>query len=269
MTSALVLTYIQKHPEEAAALIEGNAIPDVVTLFESLTNDLRAALIPYLSMQYLHEMTHLLDEDMLLELSKRQSVRTLFNVFSVLPHERQMKYLPRLPRRAQWYLKYAHKHHDKYIATLLSIEYLSLVETMTAEQAWKMVKKAPHKVSMIYTHDDASKELCGQITLEELYAASRTTILRDVAQVVRYSQTPFTPISNITQHNIWRHFDTIPIVDHQSRLLGVIPTKAIYEEILKEDHDSAIALYDNMESLISGFYSVVKTLYDSGEKEDS
>lgn len=265
MPSLLLLNYIKEHPDEVAAQLEGMPINQVKSLIEQLPTAECARLIPHLSMKYMVEISDSIDDDILEILCKKQPPYVVLRIYNTLSDAEQASFLPKLPRRFRWYLKYLKSQSMQSISTLMSYDFLSLPHTTKVNEALISIKNIRQKIFALYVHDDKNKVI-GELDAKDLYMANRNNIINNHIKPIRDAQSPSAYIGDVISLTVWRKRTILPIIDHDRHLLGIISINALLEEMIRKENEERISARDSIEQLTNSIYSVLNSIATSYRK---
>lgn len=265
MPSSLLRNYIRKHPAEVAAALEGNPVTTVKSFIETLPDTEFGYLMPYLSMKYMTAVTDKINDRVIEFLCQRQPPYVVFRIYTTLSDAEQANFLPLLPRRFRWYLKYLSTQSTNAISTLMTYDFLSLPEETKIEDARKSLRYTRQKVLALYSHDEKNK-ITGEINIQDVYTTKRHLSLADCDKSIRHALPPSALIEDVINLKIWSKKTVIPIVDHDQHLLGIVSLNTLFEEIVRKENEAAMSIHESAEQLSRAVYSVLNTLASSYKK---
>lgn len=117
--------------------------------------------------------------------------------------------------------------------SLMTIEYVELSQNMTAKQALDHVRAIGEDMETIYTLfiKGANRKLVGVLSLRELVIAKESTLIKDIASdnvVFVYTTDDQEDVADIFKRY---DFITVPVVDNEQRLVGIITVDDILDVV--------------------------------------
>jgi len=224
---ALATTFVDEHPEEAAAVLEQLAFGD--------TAELLAALTPELAAQTLSRISPSLAVDCLRSMDGGDLVRILH----VLP----LDLAARLFRRATEETREAWLHAvGPEMAELLrrKLRYppgtagavadplvLALPDTETVATAQRELKRSPERAYYYIYVLDREHRLLGALDIRELMLAEPKALLKDAMHRDIIAVPAATDLGTVMVHPGWGDLDALPIVDAEGVFFGIIRHRTI------------------------------------------
>ena len=132
---------------------------------------------------------------------------------------------------------------EETAGSLMNTEFLALGEEMTVAQAIEAIRQYPRKESFFYCYCvDADQHLVGVLSLRSLILASPTAELKDlmVQSVVRtqLDSSPEEVAQLVSKYDLL----SIPVVDHQNRLVGVVTVDDVLDVIQEQAEEDLLHL---------------------------
>lgn len=158
--------------------------------------------------------------------------------------------------------------YDPYTAGgLMTTEFVSVEETLTVEEALRAVRamaRGGRREAMytIYT-TDATGRLRGVLSLRELLAAPEGSRMSDLAWTDVVSVLPDTPQEEVSQVTSNYDLVTLPVVDLDKHLLGVVTVDDVIDVIQEEQTEDA-QKFGGMEALEEPYMQI--TLWQNVRK---
>ncbi|MCL4805823.1 MAG: magnesium transporter [Anaerolineae bacterium] len=230
----------------AVAAIEALRGPDQADLFNELDDETQAALLPRLdpedSADILEELE---DEDaarLVTALSPDEATRIIdemepdevVDLLSELEPVHQEKFLAQLEDEAE--LRPLLLHPEDTAGGLMTSEYLALGRRMTAAEAVAALhtwKPDVEDVDEVYTIDRHGR-LTGAITMRRLMTAAPDEILIDIADPEVVSIVAGADQEEAARVMARYDIDSLPVVDDEGRLLGIITIDDVIDVIEAE-----------------------------------
>lgn len=160
------------------------------------------------------------------------TVPQLANLFSVLPHDDTVEMMALLPSETVRRIKTILAEREAKARDLLSGEFVAFPKEARVRDVLDHVRRSglePHHVSYIYVVAPEGKILQGVVDLRELLLARDDASLGEIMASPVVSAEEDDTQEDLTQIFAKYHYRTIPVVDAQDRILGVIR----YKDIMK------------------------------------
>ena len=132
---------------------------------------------------------------------------------------------------------------EETAGSLMNTEFLALVEEMTVAQAIEAIRQYPRKESFFYCYVvDAEQHLVGVLSLRNLILANAAAELKDImVQSVVRTQIDSSP-EEVAQLVSKYDLLSIPVVDMQNRLVGVVTVDDVLDVIQEQAEEDLLHL---------------------------
>ncbi|MDP9026915.1 MAG: CBS domain-containing protein [Actinomycetota bacterium] len=227
-------------PAEIADLLENATPPEQTELLAQVHDD------PELEADVFEE----LDEDRQAQLLRTRPIDEVAGVLArmraddaadavaQLPQDRRQPVLDLLPPGQRTKILTLLGYNTATAGGLMTLEYLALPERATIDDALERIKTStgqqPEALTTIYILDDDG-HLNGGLTLVEALQHDPATVLGDVAGSDPVHAFPGDDIVDITTRMADFNLLTLPVVDEEHRLLGIITVDDALEAAIPED----------------------------------
>ncbi|MEB0002435.1 CBS domain-containing protein [Cryobacterium sp. 10I1] len=191
-----------------------------------------------------------LEEDSLSQLLKSKSTADVASVLSRmraddaadaitdLPQERRQDVLSLLPEPHRTKVLTLLGYHNATAGGLMGVEYLALSETATIRDALDIIRTStteqPEALTTIYTLD-SNERLTGAISIIRALQADAQLMLREVVDPEPVHAAPEDDIIDVTTRMADFNLLTLPVVDEDGHILGIITVDDALEAALPED----------------------------------
>jgi magnesium transporter len=165
------------------------------------------------------------------------------DLLDVLPAERREAILERLGPARGAKLEALLEHEEATAGSLMTTEFLALDESITVAEAIEDIRRYPRKDSFFYVYCvDADNHLVGVLSLRHLLLAPPETTLSAimVQHVVRTNVDD--PQEEVAQLVAKYDLLSIPVVDIQNRLVGVVTVDDVLDVIQEEAEEDLFHL---------------------------
>ncbi len=211
-------------PERIAAIVRILRFPKGIEVFEQLDLQTQANVLTHLGRTETINILEELSPDDRVDLLKK------------LPEQTVDSLLPFMAQAERDDVRKLLQYGENTAGALMTTEYASLPARMTVADALVRLRAiAPNSETIYYLYvTDPSRKLLGIISLRELVLAKSSQIIEEIM-----SQAPITVSVEDDQEGVAKAFAkydflAIPVVDKESRLVGIITYDDALDVIVKE-----------------------------------
>lgn len=242
----------EMHPADLADVAEAMPEESVRAFLAALGKERAAEVLEYLDedlrTQFLEELTAREAASIVAEMTPDERADALDELDEETADEILSELEPREKAETERLLQY-----DPYSAGgIMTTEFVSVDEGLSVEQALTAVRaiaRGGRREAMytIYT-TDAFSRLRGVLSLRELLAAPEGARIKDLAWSEVQSVSPGTAQEEVSRLISNYDLDTLPVVDGEQRLLGVVTVDDVIDVIQEEQTEDA-QKFGGMEAL--------------------
>lgn len=226
----------EAHPADIAAALRDLPLVDQVLVFRRLDQERAGLVLSELDDQQLLDLVRALDEVEISGILDRMQADDAAQVVDELDEEQAEKVLDLMKEEKSEEIQELLEYGEKTAGRIMSPEVLAVHEDLTVAQAIDQVRKAPvaesaHSLYVVDDHD----HLVGVLPLRRLITADPATPVRLICQqedVV--SVAPETDQEEVARLVAKYDLVSVPVVDRDRRLLGVITVDDIIDVISEE-----------------------------------
>jgi magnesium transporter len=226
----------EAHAADIASALRELSLPEEVVVFRLLDRDKAADVLSELDDQQLLELVRALDEVEVSSILDRMEPQRAAQVVDELPEEQAEKVLELVEEERSEEIQELLEYGEKTAGRIMSPEVLALHEDLTATQAIGEVRKATAAESAhsLYVVDD-HEHLVGVLPLRRLITADPAAPLRAICQQEDIvSVTPDTDQEEVARLVAKYDLVSVPVVDRDYRLIGVISVDDVIDVIREE-----------------------------------
>jgi magnesium transporter len=231
----LAQTLEESHAADVAATLRDLSVPEQLTLFRLLNREQAGGVLAELDDQTLLELVRALDETEISGILDRMQPADAAQVIEELPEEQAEKVLDLMKEQQSEDVQELLEYGEKTAGRIMSPDVLAIHEYATVAQAIEHVRKAPGAKAArdLYLVDDHD-HLVGVLPLLRLLTADPTTPVRLLAREDVMTVTPDTDQEEAAKLVAKYDLVTLPVVDRDHRLLGVIAVDDVIDVIREE-----------------------------------
>jgi magnesium transporter len=225
----------EAHAADIAAALRDLSLTEQVMVFRLLNREKAGAVLAELDDQPLLELARALDEVEISGILDRMQPDDAVQVLEELPEEQQEKVLDLMKEERSEEVQELLEYGEKTAGRIMSPDVLAVYETDTVSQAIDHVRKAPtaetaHSLYVVDAHD----HLVGALPLRRLITADPATPVGLLSQGDVVSVTPETDQEEVAKLVAKYDIVSLPVVDRDHRLLGVITVDDVIDVISEE-----------------------------------
>ncbi len=236
-THILNEAFIQNHHEEAARILEFHSPEDILRIIQGTSAKNAANLLSCLTPTIGAEIIILMPTDLLKQVIPHLSPSFAASLFQRLEEDLQRAILFRVPERHAHEIRSYMTYPPESVGSVMDTKFLVLEEEMTIRDAMRLVRgRAQKDVHDVYVINRLQK-LVGKISVRDLLLVDPQEKLHTIMVQDLPTIHPLESREEIVELFSERHFFTIPVVDLDDRLLGVIRN----EDIIKASQEDATA----------------------------
>ncbi len=236
----------QKSLKEQLSLYHDNDIAEVIPLlndkerhllYKALGNEGVSEVFAYLDNvdEYLAE----LDNEKVADIIENMDADDAIDVLEELPEERQSQILPLIEPDAQKDIALIDSYKDDEIGSRMTTNFISIKNTYTVKEAMRaLINQSADNdnITTIYVVDE-NDSFYGAISLRDLIIARQTTPLENII-ITKYPylyahETTAECIEDLKDYSE----DSIPVLDNDKKILGVITSLDLVEAVDEEMSD--------------------------------
>ena len=229
--------FFQKHHEEAARILESYPVDDILRVLQGTSAKNAANLLTSITPSVAAETLTIMPTDVLKQVVPHLSPSLAASLFQRLDDDLQRAILFRVPERYAQEIRSYMTYPPESVGRIMDPKFFVLQEEHTVREAMVQVRtRAQKDVHDVYVIDRAQK-LVGRISVRDLLLVDPDEKLQSVMVQDLPTIHPLESREEIVELFGERHFFTIPVVDLDQRLLGVVRN----EDIIKASQEDASA----------------------------
>ena len=229
--------FFRKHHEEAAHILESYPASDILRVLQGTSAKNAANLLSSITPPIAAEVLVLMPTELLKQVIPHMSPSLAASLFQRLEEDLQRAIMFRVPDRYAQEIQSYMTYPAESVGSIMDPKFFVLQEEVTVREAMLQVRSRAQKdVYDVYVID-RSQKLVGKFSVRDLLLVDpeeklQAVMLRDLPTIH-----PLESREEMVELFSERHFFTIPVVDLDNRLLGVIRN----EDIIKASQEDASA----------------------------
>jgi magnesium transporter len=222
-------------PVEAAELL-GDLVENPtegLIIFRLLPKDFSAEVFAFLEPDQQENVATAVSDEELMELVDELAFDDKIDFIEEMPANLVTKILSYTESKERKLVNQFLNYPEDSAGSLMTIEYVELREDMTVKQALAHVRAIGENMETIYTLfvKGANRKLVGVLSLRELVVASDDTLIKDISSdnvVFVYTTDDQEEVADLFKRY---DFITVPVVDNEQRLVGIITVDDILDVV--------------------------------------
>ena len=229
--------FFYKHYQEAARIFEEYPAADILRVLQGTSAKNAANLLSSITPSIAAEVLTIMPTDLLKQVIPHMSPSLAATLFQRLDDDLQRAILFRIPERYSQEIRSYMTYPPESVGSLMDPKFFVLQEEITVRDAMLQLRSRAQKdVHDVYVIDRHQK-LVGRVSVRDLLLVDPEERLQSVVVQDLPTIHPLESREEIVELFGERHFFTIPVVDLDHRLLGVIRN----EDIIKASQEDASA----------------------------
>lgn len=233
-------------------------------LFRLLHKDQAAEVFAYLSREQKADLVVAINDHELKEIVKELAFDDMIDTLEEMPANAVKKILKGTSEEMRRMINQFLKYPDYSAGSLMTIEFVDLKKEMTVSEALTHIKKTGVDKETIYTCYviDNNRKLEGLISLRRLVLSSGTELVSDIMNTDLVAVTTHEDQEEVA--NLFKRYGllTVPVVDMEQRLVGIITIDDIVDVIVEEsteDFEKMAAIQPSEEAYLkASIFSLAK-----------
>ncbi|MCL1805513.1 MAG: magnesium transporter [Clostridiales bacterium] len=225
------------NPADAAEFLETLPDKEMLMVFRTLHKDMGADVFSYLPAEAQEKLLTTMTDKEASAILDDMFVDDAVDALDELPANVVEKLLrfttPETRRTINLFLHYP----DDSAGSIMTTEFVRLKKEWTVDQAFQRIRQVGLDSEMVYTCyvTDANRNLEGVVTVRKLFLTSLDTLIGDVMETeVIYAHTTDDQVE-VAQLISKYDFISLPVVDQENRLVGIVTVDDIIDVIQEEN----------------------------------
>lgn len=227
---------IKMHPADIARFLTDLERDQAQQLFVQMPHDLRLPVFEELTTKMQVHMLSVLDEQAKIDALNRLPAEALTDIFDILSDEDLKKYLELLHKKSRERVLALMQFHPESAGGIMDVEVISLRQEFTVEKCVSILQRLRPSRDIyqeIYVTNNEN-QLVGFIKLEDLVLHHPQTSISSFVRKNEIVAEAHEDREVIAQKMVHYSLMSIPVVDNQDHLLGVIPSDTLVDVLVEE-----------------------------------
>lgn len=229
----------EENPADIAEVISELDENDAILVFRLLSKDTGAEVFAYMDKDTHIGILENINEDEITYLMNNLFMDDTVDILSELPANYVTRVLQNVSEARRKLINHFLQYPEDTAGSIMTIEYMDLKKDMTVKEAIERVKKYAVKketVNNCYVIDD-KRMMLGEVTLKDLILAADDDLISNIMNDDVIKANTLTPTDEISIMFTKYDILSLPIVDTENRLVGIITVDDVMELIEEETSD--------------------------------
>lgn len=227
---------LEMHPADSAQLLTYLSDKHLTALFLKFSQPKQLELFEELPDHTKEKILEVLDDTHKAFILRQTPIDDLTDLFDQLSDKELKKYLEILHKKDRQKVLSLLQFPADSAGGIMTLDFVTLIQDLTVGQAVSLLQRVRPNIDLhrqIYVTDQHNK-LVGYINLEDLVLKSAQIRLSSILKQVPYVAQAHEDQEQIAQKMVHYHMMTVPVVNDQMFLLGVIPEDTLIDVIKQE-----------------------------------
>ena len=263
LASSIKESYLAKQPIDAARLIETLKPRQLPGLFQGVKPSTLATCLDYLTAGHAAVVFRSLDAEQQRGVLREAPPRLALPLLDSLPDDERDALLESLPRSIRNDLVRLQQFDEGSAGRLLDRPYDTIRTDMTVAEALETLRRSGAKRTRSVYVVDRHNKLAGKVDMQSMAVAEVDTKLEDLLEPLEGSVSVTSPRKEVVEQLERYRVDSLPVVDVEGRLLGIVRYQRLFEAIesvAMADMQKMVGASEDERALSDAMFSVRKRL---------
>lgn len=221
---------------DIAAVLEEVPEKDIIKVFRILPKDKAADVFSYLEVDYQQMIITSLSERDASDIINNMMADDAADLFEEMPATVVKRLLASASPEARRDINHLLRYPEYSAGSIMTVEYVDLKESLTVEQALDRIRKVGVDSETINTCYivDPGRKLIGTISLRKLLLSEPDAEVKDLMHENAFSVNTLMDQEEVARQFQKYDFTSIPVVDNENRLVGIITVDDIVDILTEE-----------------------------------
>lgn len=229
-------SFLEMHPADSAKILSYLSDERLKELFLKLSQTKQLELFEELPDHTKEKVLEFLDDVQTAFILRQTPIDDLTDLFDQLSDKELKKYLDILHKKDRQKVLSLMQFPVDSAGGIMTLDFVTLIQDLTVGQSISLLQRVKPNIDLhrqLYVIDQQNK-LVGYINLEDLVLKSPQTRLESILKQVPYVALAQEDQEQVAQKMVHYHMMTVPVVNDQHFLLGVIPEDTLIDVIQQE-----------------------------------
>ncbi|WP_372654705.1 CBS domain-containing protein [Halobacteriovorax sp.] len=237
----ILSTFVQNHPESASVVLMKSGPKELSKLMEYMPVEALTETLTLVPVNLLEESLALLPNPIIANILGQLNINLTGTVFhqwklkNRLESSRIDEISSLLDTDLSVSIKRLLQYPENTLGSIMSPVPFSIRENITTAEALSILKKEKNRYNRyIYIIDESSK-LHGVVSFKDLFYSKSNTLVSSIMSSDIFYFNPNESLQLAYKNLSWKKWGTIPVVDKNRSIIGLIKHRSLEEEIMSEE----------------------------------
>ena len=263
LASSIKQDYLAQQPIDAARLIETLKHRELPGLLQGVEPETLATCLDYLTAGHAAAVFQSLDAEQQQGVLREAPPRLALALLDALHDDERDALLESLPRSIRSDLVRLQQFDEGSAGRLLDRPYDTIRTDMTVAEALETLRRSGAKRTRSVYVVDRRNKLVGKVDMQSMAMADVDTQLDDLLEPLEGSVSVTSPRKEVVEQLERYRVDSLPVVDVEGRLLGIVRYQRLFEAIesvAMADMQKMVGASEDERALSDAMFSVRKRL---------
>ncbi|VVB72834.1 MgtE intracellular N domain protein [uncultured archaeon] len=225
------------HPADIADILEDLNNKDRLFILDSLGDETAAETMEEMDPQVQATMVKQMKSDDVADILENMNPDDAADLLGILPEEKASEVLNLMGEEEAEEVKWLMRYSDRTAGSLMTTEYIAVPSECRVQDVFARLRKSGQEIDMIYyiyVQDD-QEHLLGVMSLRDLLLADPAEKACSVMKSDVISVLPTSSVEEVTNLLSKYDFLSVPVVDQNSKILGIVTFDDALDDIIPED----------------------------------
>lgn len=218
----VIAAFVRSHAGEAAHVLEGRPLDELVALLASVSDDLAATLLARMEVNTAARGLERIEPDRAAVVLAGVPATRALALARGMDEEARSQVLRSLPPKRREQLEHLLSLRQDAVGTRMNSRVVTLTPETTAAEAIVQVRADPAHVSQYLYVVDRLRRLLGVVSLKQLLAGIDEVRVDTLMTAKVISVRMRDSLSSVQVHPAWVRYRMLPVVDEHDRFAGVL-----------------------------------------------
>jgi len=225
------------HPADIADILEDLNNKDRLLILDSLGEETAAETMEEVNPDVQATMVKQMDSDDVADILENMNPDDAADLLGMMPENKASEVLNLMDEEEAKEVKELMRYSDRSAGSLMTTEYVAVPSDCCVPEIFARLRRSGQEIDMIYYVYvlSAQEQLLGVISLRDLLLADPAQNAGDVMKTEVISVLPTSSVEEATNLLSKYDFLSVPVVDQDGKMLGIVTFDDALDEIIPED----------------------------------
>lgn len=225
------------HPADIADILEDLNNKDRLLILDSLGDETAAETMEEMDPEVQATMVKQMESDDVADILENMNPDDAADLLGIMPEKKASEVLNLMDEEEAKEVQELMRYSDRSAGSLMTTEYIAIPGHCRVSDIFSTLRRLGQEIDMIYyiyVQNDQG-QLLGVMSLRDLLLADPVQLALDVMKKEVLSVLPTATIDEVTNLLSKYDFLSVPVVDHDGKILGIVTFDDALDDIIPED----------------------------------